>query len=326
MGLDPGTGFPLRRCISFKVLLQSMRCCSSQLKNNRILDLLLIIHCNTHRSFAMPASKTSSIKAMYDERSDGYDNSFHSRLADDYVKWSELKPGDSVLDLACGTGLVTIPAKKLVGRRGRVVGVDVSTGMLEVAKRKAEEEKVDVVFREYDITDLNDLGLLSQSEVGFDVITCAAALVLLDEPLIALKHWMTFMVSGGRLVIDMPVKHGSIPIHIFGRLENELGLALEWDSLWLETGDSLAKLLTDAGLVLDRVFTTPPYQSKTYHVDSAAEVFAGAITSPMFRKFGDSSIKDRAEQLFIDRFRQMADPNGLVHEEARFHVGIAHKP
>ena len=51
---------------------------------------------------------------MYDARSDVYDqNMVHVEQARDFINWAQLKPGHSLLDLACGTGLVTIAAKVL---------------------------------------------------------------------------------------------------------------------------------------------------------------------------------------------------------------------
>ena len=46
------------------------------------------------------------------------------------------------LDIACGTGLVAFPAAAAVGSAGRVVGVDVSGRMVELAQRRARERKV----------------------------------------------------------------------------------------------------------------------------------------------------------------------------------------
>lgn len=41
-------------------------------------------------------------------------------------------------DLACGTGLLTLRAKNMVGTHGNVVGIDISIGMLEDARRKSD--------------------------------------------------------------------------------------------------------------------------------------------------------------------------------------------
>jgi 2-polyprenyl-3-methyl-5-hydroxy-6-metoxy-1,4-benzoquinol methylase len=47
-------------------------------------------------------------------------------------------PGERVLDIACGTGLVTFPAARAVGPGGRVVGTDLSQEMVNVRPTKLE--------------------------------------------------------------------------------------------------------------------------------------------------------------------------------------------
>lgn len=56
-------------------------------------------------------------------------------VADDLVERAGLAPGERVLDVACGTGVVTRLAAEKVGPDGRVAGLDVNAGMLEVARR-----------------------------------------------------------------------------------------------------------------------------------------------------------------------------------------------
>lgn len=54
----------------------------------------------------------------------------------------KLKPGDTVCDLGCGNGFYSVKIAKLVGERGRVIGVDIQREMLAFLKEKAAEEKL----------------------------------------------------------------------------------------------------------------------------------------------------------------------------------------
>jgi ubiquinone/menaquinone biosynthesis C-methylase UbiE len=60
---------------------------------------------------------------------------------------ASLKPGESVLDIGCGTGTLAIAAKQRVGPIGRVFGVDASPEMLARAGKKASKAGTEVVFK-----------------------------------------------------------------------------------------------------------------------------------------------------------------------------------
>src|SRR5436305_7228145 len=53
----------------------------------------------------------------------------------------KLEPGDTVCDLGCGNGFYSVKIAKLVGERGRVIGVDIQREMLGFLKDRATEEK-----------------------------------------------------------------------------------------------------------------------------------------------------------------------------------------
>jgi len=58
-----------------------------------------------------------------------------------------LVPGESVLDVGCGTGTMAIAAKRRVGKSGCIYGVDASLEMITWADRKARKARVDVTFK-----------------------------------------------------------------------------------------------------------------------------------------------------------------------------------
>jgi SAM-dependent methyltransferase len=71
--------------------------------------------------------------------------------AEDFMARRSIHPGMRVLDLACGTGNLAIPAAKA----GAIVtGVDIATNLLEQARARAEEEGVQVQFDEGDAEEL----------------------------------------------------------------------------------------------------------------------------------------------------------------------------
>lgn len=63
------------------------------------------------------------------------------------VELAQIKPGESILDVGCGTGQLTRAAKGKAGATAEVVGVDASAEMIAVARRKAQEEGCDIDFQ-----------------------------------------------------------------------------------------------------------------------------------------------------------------------------------
>src|SRR5580765_2708374 len=97
-----------------------------------------------------------------------------------------LKPGETVLDLGSGTGKICFIAAQVVGAAGRIIGVDMTDEMLQVARRNAPivAERLgyaNVEFRKGRIQDLAlDLELLDR-ELKAHPISGAAAFLAADE-------------------------------------------------------------------------------------------------------------------------------------------------
>ena len=70
------------------------------------------------------------------------------------VNLAQIKQGDSVLEIGCATGSLSLAAKRQVGQEGRVFGIDIIPGMIEVSKEKAAQAKMDVSFQVGNIQDI----------------------------------------------------------------------------------------------------------------------------------------------------------------------------
>jgi ubiquinone/menaquinone biosynthesis C-methylase UbiE len=69
------------------------------------------------------------------------------RMRERMLDLARVAPGQSVLDVGCGTGTLAIAAKRRIGDSGSVDGIDASAEMIERARRKAKRARAGVVFR-----------------------------------------------------------------------------------------------------------------------------------------------------------------------------------
>ncbi len=118
-------------------------------------------------------------------------------LAARLIALASLTTSERVLDIGTGTGIVALQAAERVGRGGKVVGIDLSEGMLARAKANAERAGfTDQV--EFSRMDAEALELEDQS---FDAVLSLFALFHFPNPLSAIKEMFRVLRPGGRLVL-----------------------------------------------------------------------------------------------------------------------------
>ena len=88
-------------------------------------------HCDLQS--LQPPSYKDMVEQKFRARCAEYDQkgNYHYKVASELVARAWLQPGWNVLDVACGTGLATYLAASEVGQMGSVIGVDLSSGMVE---------------------------------------------------------------------------------------------------------------------------------------------------------------------------------------------------
>jgi demethylphylloquinol methyltransferase len=96
------------------------------------------------------------IAPVYDELNDKLSLGQHRIWKEMAVKWSQAKPGDTCIDLCCGSGDLSLRLARHVGETGKVYGVDFSCQLLEVAQQRAQSQypKSNIIWEEADVLNL----------------------------------------------------------------------------------------------------------------------------------------------------------------------------
>lgn len=276
-------------------------------------------------------------QSIFSDRASDYDSSnggWHIELGRDFERWISPAPGSAVLDLACGTGLVTAPMAAAVGRNGVVVGVDVTAAMLDLARQKEPPEgAAPVEWVEADITDGLDkveaVRRVMKDRGGFDVISCCSALVLLDNPASVVTKWAGLLKEGGRLIVDVPTEQRTVQYLLTVALRVKLGMELPFDREWVRGMDSLEKVYEQAGLVVEKSWKTKSYIPETWHKDDESvrdDVFERE-TGWSHKSFAKEGRLEDARIAWKDVWKLgVEDGGGMVYDGYPVYVSIGRKP
>src|SRR3984893_12766018 len=107
----------------------------------------------------------------------------------------DLAGGESVLEIGCGTGALTLPLAAAVGEHGRVVAVDISEPMLEVARQRVAAR----ALRNVTLL-LGDAQVFEFEPVAFDLATSRMGVMFFADPAAAFRNIGSALKLGGRLV------------------------------------------------------------------------------------------------------------------------------
>ena len=146
-------------------------------------------------------SRSQYVSRMFGAIADHYDlMNFVMTMGQDQ-RWrrqaaevAALRPGDSALDVATGTGDLAFELVKRVSPLGQVVGIDFADPMLQLARRKAAQKHIQVIFQ------YGDALKIPFGDASFDAATCGFGLRNVDDPLGCLRE-MTRVVRPGRNVV-----------------------------------------------------------------------------------------------------------------------------
>lgn len=164
----------------------------------------------------------------------------------------QLRPGQRVLDVACGTGVFAREAATRVGTGGSVAGLDENPGMLGVAERRAP----DIVWRQ------GNAESLPYADRSFDAVVCQFGLMFFAHRRKALQEMLRVLAPDGRLAVAVWDSVERIPaysaeVDLVQRLAGDRAADALRMPFALGNPEDLVTLIEEAGAVSTSVATVP---------------------------------------------------------------------
>ncbi len=121
-----------------------------------------------------------------------------SPVSAELLRTADLQPGQRVLDVGCGTGLIARQAAESVGEGGSVAGLDLSPDMIAVASALPVAPGARIDWHQ------NDATTLPFPDRSFDVVLCQMTLMFIEDRPAALREMHRVLAPGGRVLITTP--------------------------------------------------------------------------------------------------------------------------
>jgi len=148
---------------------------------------------------AAPDDATARAATTYNAAADFYDasaNSFWERFGRATIERLQPPVGSRVLDVCCGSGASALPAAEMVGPDGFVLGIDLASRLLELARTKAAARGLRNT--EFRVGDMLDLHLPAS---GFDAVVCVFGIFFVSDMSAAIRSLWHVVRPGGKLAI-----------------------------------------------------------------------------------------------------------------------------
>ena len=210
------------------------------------------------------------------------------------LKIAAIQPGEKVLDIACGTGLVSFRAAEQAGLKGYVLATDISDRMIEAARGISKERSATNI--DFERMDAEQLTIPNES---FDVVICALGLMYVPDPLLALNEMRRVLKPGGRIVAAVWGERGHCGwADIFEIVDRRVSSEVCPMFFQLGTANRLDLYFQKAGFESvrsERISTSLLYASAD---DACGAAFEGGPVALAYHKFSEQ-VKQEARSEYV---------------------------
>jgi ubiquinone/menaquinone biosynthesis C-methylase UbiE len=211
------------------------------------------------------------------------------------LELAALREGESVLEIAAGTGLVSFRAADAVGATGSVLATDISDAMVGQIRAAAADRKVTNVVAER--MEAEELGLEGAS---FDVVLCALGLMFITDPVDAMREMRRVLRPGGRAAFAVwGARKNCGWAELFPIVERRVTSDVCPLFFQLGTGEALSLAMAQAGFSdvrVERIPTVLEYESAEVALGAA---FLGGAVALAYSRF-DEATRTSAEAEYLE--------------------------
>ncbi len=244
----------------------------------------------------------------WDKASGFYEDSWKEQLEpaqDKLLQMIDLRPGEKVLETACGTGLVTERIAKYVSPGGSVTATDLSDGMLQLADSRMNVNGYGHV--ELKRMDAESLDIENEQ---FDVAICALGLMYVPNPVASLREMYRVLKPGGRIAIAVWGERKNCGwAEIFPIVDKRVKTDVCPMFFQQGTGNALSYSMKEAGFEpvwIERMGVNLHYKNDEHAILAA---FAGGPVALAYQKF-DEQTKREAHNDYLNSISQFKNENG----------------
>ncbi len=235
------------------------------------------------------------------------------------LQLANIRSGEKIIDIACGTGLVSFPAAELAGEKGSVMANDISDKMVATGTAIAKERNISNIS--FQRMDAEELGVEDNS---YDIALCALGLMYFPDPLKAIKEMHRSLKPGGHAVVA-----------VWGRRKNcgwadvfeivDRRVASEVCPMFFNLGNegTLQQYMNAGGfknISIERINTVLDYSSGE---EACGAAFLGGPVALAYSKFSDD-VKKEVFGEYIESIKSFKKKDAY-HVPGEFVVGIGFK-
>lgn len=233
----------------------------------------------------------------WDRAAGSYEQFWQAQLAPAHERLlaiAAIQPGERVLDVACGTGLVTFRAAALAGAAGAVMATDISEGMVTRLLAEAGARGLSSVMAAR-----MDAEALDVADASYDVALCALGLMYVPDPISALKQMRRALRPGGRAVAAVWGARSNCGwAEIFPIVDSRVQSDVCPMFFQLGAGSRLADAFAEAGytsIATDRISTVLHYDQAA---DACGAAFEGGPVALAYSRF-DAATRSAAHAEYL---------------------------